>query len=54
MPQREQGAAVGREGLATAGVDARQAVDGGEVIGIETMLHAEQEDDRGKRSPTGG
>jgi hypothetical protein len=24
------------------------------VIGIETMLHAEQEDDRGKRSPTGG
>jgi hypothetical protein len=43
-----------RDARAAVRVEAREAVDGREVIGIEAVLEAEEEDDRGERQPMRG
>jgi hypothetical protein len=41
MTQGEQRSAVRSEGALLAGIPPRQAVDGGQVVGIETVSQAE-------------
>jgi hypothetical protein len=54
VAEREQRAAVACPGLATARTHPRQAVDGRQMVGIETVAHAEQEDERAQCAEVGG
>jgi hypothetical protein len=41
VTEREQGAAIARQPWIAVGVVAGKAIDGGQMVGIETVLHAE-------------
>lgn len=52
MAERKQEAGTAGQTRAPSGVRARQPVDGGEVIGVEPVTNAEQEDQPGEWQET--
>lgn len=54
MAEGEEGAAKARPARVGAGVEARQPVDGGEVIGIEAVLETKHEHQQDEPKAIGG